>query len=527
MMKIYENTVKTVGAAHTRQGAGLPAPSCGGPGGCASWRGGGRSPAVLILSLFLFLLLATAADAVQNFNIRIGVAENQTSGKLLGTGLTLRDAKGATLSVGNGAAVSAAGSAVRVGNKTLALPVKVTAKSGLGWAQTRYRGTLTLIRAGSKFTVVNEVDLENYLRGILKIEMNPEWHQEALKAQAILARTYAVRNRGRFAARGFDLCATQNSQIYRGVNGEDPRTDKAIADTKGQILTYGGKPASIFYHSDSGGATANVSHVWGGSIPYLQGKPEVVEYQSPYSQWHAVVSPADVARILGKIGHNVGAVKNVEVVQRDAAGRAVTLRFTGDRGAVNATAHAFRMAAGSSVLRSTNFSIGEPHLRPGRTAEAVPAKPVEPPKAEQPAAAVKPIESLDDFGRNTDPLIEMTKRDVFTKDELYDMIMNPDKRGDYLQLGLERLRAANATIQQEVQPVLPTKPAPSVQTPAQGAPVVVALPANVPQGQFLFVGAGWGHGVGMSQWGAKAMADRGSKCADILLHYFPGTSIAQ
>ena len=483
------------------------------------------APTVLIL--FFFLLLTVSAEAIENFSIKIGVAQNQSSGKLLGNGLTLRGAKGTTASVQNGATVTAAGASVKVGGKTLALPVKVTAQSGLGWGQIKYRGGLTLIRAGSKFTVVNEVDVESYLRGILKIEMNPEWHQEALRAQAILARTYAARNRGRFAAKGFDLCATDQSQVYRGINGEDPRTDKAIMDTKGQILTHGGKPASIFYHSDSGGATADVSQVWGGAIPYLQCKPEVVEYQSPNSQWHAVIPPAELARILGKMGHNVGTVRNAEVAQRDAAGRAVSLRFTGDRGTATVKSHTFRMAAGSKVIRSTNFSIGGPHTRLSATSAAAP---VEAPKAETapaPAATVKLVENLDDFPQTSDPLVEMTKRDVFTRDELYDMIMNPEKRDDYLQIGLERLRAGRATIRLEAAPVQPARPAPTPNPAAVASTSTRVIPAPATSSPFLFVGTGWGHGVGLSQWGAKAMADRGMKCAEILAHYFPGTAIAQ
>lgn len=488
---------------------------------------GWAAPTVLIL--FFFLLSLAPAEAIENFNIRIGVAQNQSSGKLLGNGLTLRGAKGGTANVKHGATVTAAGASVKVGGKTLALPVKVTAQSGLGWGQIKYRGTLTLVRAGSKFTVVNEVDLENYLRGILKLEMNPEWHQEALRAQAILARTYAARNRGRFAAKGFDLCATDQSQVYRGINGEDPRTDRAVADTRGQILTHGGKPASIFYHSDSGGATADVSQVWGGAIPYLQCRPEIVEYQSPNSQWHVVIPPADLGRILGKMGHNVGTVRNAEVVQRDAAGRAVALRFTGDRGTANVKSHAFRMAAGSKVIRSTNFSIGGPHTRLSVVAGAVSGSPVAQPKvvATPPTTTVKLVENLDDFPRTSDPLVEMTKRDVFTRDELYDMIMNPEKRDEYLQIGLERLRASRTTIQPDAAPAQATRPAPTPVPAGTPSTTTRVIPAPATSAPFLFVGTGWGHGVGLSQWGAKTMADRGMKCAEILAHYFPGTTIAQ
>ena len=229
-----------------------------------------------------------AASAVANFPIKIGIDIGASSGKLLWRGLALRDAKGARGSAPDGSSVTYDGSSLAIGGKKYALPLTVNASGGVGWKETRYRGSLAIIKtpgAQGKFTVVNEVALEDYLRGILKIEMNPEWNAEALRAQAILARTYAAKNRGRFADRGFDLDNTQNTQIYRGMNAEDPRTDAAVKATAGQVLTWNGKPADIYYHSDSGGATADISHVWGSNIPYLQPKAEKIAYASPYSNW--------------------------------------------------------------------------------------------------------------------------------------------------------------------------------------------------------------------------------------------------
>ncbi len=456
--------------------------------------------AVFLAALFLgFFAPCGAADAAQDLVMKIGVAENVASGKLLGSGLALQDAKGTKLSVGNGATVTAAGGTVTVGNKRLALPVQVRAKSGLGWDKTRYRGSLTIVPGQKGITVVNAVDLESYVRGILKMEMNEAWPMEALKAQAILARTYAVKNRGRFAARGFDLCATQNSQVYRGVNAEHPRTDSAVAATQGQILAWNGAPADIFYHSDSGGATADIAHVWGGTRPYLQVRPERIAYTSPNSSWQLALSAAQVGRIMGKMGQDVGTVRGVEVCQKDSAGRAVMLRVRGDRGAAEVSAHAFRMAAGSSTVKSTNFTVaGAGAGTPGSTAAPVPT----------PAKAEAPMPS---FGGGEDPLVEMTRADIFTKDELFDMLMNPGKREEYLKIGLQRMagKAAPAT------PPTSTPPRPATPAPTTS------------YGSFVFRGKGWGHGVGMSQWGAKAMADAGMDCAAILEHYFPGTQIAK
>lgn len=479
-------------------------------------------PAVFIL--FFMLVFVSSACAVQNVALKIGVAQGVKSGKLLGKGLVLKTAKGNKISAANGATVTMSGKHIKVGGKTIALPVTVTAKSGLGWDNTRFRGSLRLIASGSGFTVVNDIDLENYLRGVLKIEMNPAWHQEALKAQAILARTYAIANRGKFASKGFDLCNTNVSQIYRGINGEDPLTDKAVTATKGQILAYGGKPASIFYHSDSGGATANSAHVWGGTIPYLKSVPEKAQSESPYANWQVSMTPEKIAQVMSKMGKNVGAVRSMAVSQRDANGRAVKLRVKGSGGTAEVTAHAFRMAAGGEVLRSTNFTIGNPGSRPAAAASVpapvIPVVPTERKKVTLPMT----IRGIEDFPPGSDPLIEMTNLDVFSKDEIYDMLFNPQKREMYLRTGLERLAGKILEVEADVPEPEPTVTAPA---PTPTPQVLTGAADAEVSGTVVFYGRGWGHGVGLSQWGAKAMADRGFKCEQILAHYFPGTKIAK
>jgi stage II sporulation protein D len=481
------------------------------------------------LMIPLILSFAGTVSAVENFTVKIGVDMGVASGNLLGRGLSLRDAKGAKGSAADGALAAYDGSALTVGGKKYVLPLTVKASGGVGWKETRYRGSLAIIKtpgAQGKFTVVNEVELEDYLRGILKIEMNPDWHQEALKAQSILARTYAAKNRGRFADRGFDLDNSQNSQIYRGMNAEDPRTDAAVKATRGQVLTWNGKPADVYYHSDSGGATADISHVWGSSSPYLRSQAEKIAYASPYSNWQTSFSAAQVALALQKIGKSVGNVTGVEVAMKDANGRAVTLRVRGDKGTADVSAHAFRMAVGSSVLRSTNFEItgAEPGISP---AIAPAPAPVQTPARAQISGPSSPrsqkVLSLAEIAAQKDPLMELTNNDIFTKDELIDMLMNPEKRDSYLKIGLERLSGMGP----QQKPANPTPANPPVPTPR--APAKPSSQANSVKaaGTFTFKGKGWGHGVGMSQWGAKAMADSGAKAADILLHYFPGTKIGK
>ncbi|NWJ40334.1 MAG: SpoIID/LytB domain-containing protein [Geothrix sp.] len=145
---------------------------------------------------------------------------------------------------------------------------ELTALQGKG----RYRGKVEIHpNAQGRLTVVNTVDLETYLRGVVPKEMGA-WEfpsLEALKAQAVAARTYAVANRGKRAADGFDMGDTVADQVYGGRDGEQALTDRAIAETEGLFATYGGKPIQALFMANCGGHTTDVAHVFGGNAPYL------------------------------------------------------------------------------------------------------------------------------------------------------------------------------------------------------------------------------------------------------------------
>jgi stage II sporulation protein D len=144
-----------------------------------------------------------------------------------------------------------------------------------------YRGRLEVF-ANTKgtLTVVNVIPLEEYVRGVVPNEMSPGgWPQlEALKAQAVAARTYAVSNLGRFAAEGYDLTPDTRSQVYGGRSTEHPLTDRAVSETRGRILTYKGAPVNAFYTSTCGGRTEDGENIFGGApVPYLRGRECALE----------------------------------------------------------------------------------------------------------------------------------------------------------------------------------------------------------------------------------------------------------
>ncbi len=148
---------------------------------------------------------------------------------------------------------------------------------GIPWDGRLYRGRLLMfLNDRGQLNVINELELEDYLRGVVPKEMGPELYRqiEALKAQSVAARTYAVRNLDEFRREGFDLCSTPRCQVYGGMAVEHPLSDRAIAETAGQVVLYEGRPAETFYGATCGGHTENVEVVFPlKSGDYLRGVP--------------------------------------------------------------------------------------------------------------------------------------------------------------------------------------------------------------------------------------------------------------
>ncbi len=220
-----------------------------------------------------------------------------------------------------------------------------------------YRGVVELRRTEAGLTVINEVELEAYLYGVLKLEVNPAWPAEAVKAQAVAARTLAVASLGRFAREGYDVRDNTDSQVYGGVTFEDPRAAAAVDATRGLVLVHGGQPILAVYHADSGGRTESSEHVWGRAYPYLRGVDDPYAAGSPYERWTLSVPLWQLEQALRRGGVAVRDVRSVEVVETSESGRALRVRLAGEEGAWEVSGHGLRMLLGPDVLRSTLFTV--------------------------------------------------------------------------------------------------------------------------------------------------------------------------
>ena len=237
--------------------------------------------------------------------------------------------------------------------KQLALPgpltFRATPTSFLTVGDKGYRGDLRVAKAGAKLQLVNVVGLEAYLLGVVPGEMPKDWPLEALKAQAVAARTYAVAHL--VNAKGFDLYSDWRSQVYYGVASEGPGPTRAVTETKGEIVTYEGAPAQTLYFSSSGGRTISSLDAFGTDIPYLQAVDDRWDSVSPNFRWPSqLLTGQQLAKRFG-IG---GAVTDVSYLP-GAPGRPAAIRLATAAGSTDVRLSDVRARLG---LKTTGFRLG-------------------------------------------------------------------------------------------------------------------------------------------------------------------------
>ncbi len=171
-----------------------------------------------------------------------------------------------------------------------------------------YRGHLIIQNKNKKLTVINEVDLEDYIKGVVPSEMPSSWELEALKAQAIAARSYALANLGKRASLGYDLKDTPEDQAYGGASAETSKTNKAVDETSGLVLTYNYKVVSAFYSASAGGQTVTAKEAWGNDVPYVRSVPSFDE--NVKKNGHGIGMSQHGANNLAKQGYNAYQILN-------------------------------------------------------------------------------------------------------------------------------------------------------------------------------------------------------------------------
>jgi len=388
--------------------------------------------------------------------------------------------------------ISADGTTRRLPAQAAGLWLEPLAEKGqqayLGFGRERYRGSL-LIRVNQlgSLMAINQLPLETYLASVVGSEMPASWPQAALQAQAVAARTYALSQLKPSAA--YDLKATVASQAYRGLAAETDSTRAAVAATEGRVLMQDGKLILAVFHSSSGGSTEDSGQVWSRQLPYLVSVPDF-DRDSPVSRWNLRLEPEQLRTLF----RETGGVRRIDVLASSSSGRIKLARVIGPTGSLDISGAELRQRLG---LRSTLVSFSLQPLGPGAptgvidqavrgslasTASGRGWNPAPTPPALQ-AAASRPV--------GAEPLVDSAT-------------------GARLEAGGDPQDSGSSRSAPIAQPLF--------RLPAAGV-------AAEPRYALLVEGRGFGHGVGMSQWGAYAMARQGRSYEQILRHYYRGVEL--
>jgi len=268
-----------------------------------------------------------------------------------------------------------------------------------------YNGNFYITISTNRLLLIEETGIENYLKGVLPNEISAKWHIEAIKAQAVAARSFAYYFKTKNIKNLFDLKKDTFSQVYTGITLTNEIFNKAIKDTEDEVIVYENEIIYTPFHSACGGGTEDSKNVWGTSLPYLRYVPCNYCSLSPYYEWSATFTEKDLIEKF--YNYNIKKINRIIGEGRSISGRWREIKIIADNGEIVLNSNKFRLILGSDKIRSTRF-----------------------------------------------------------------IIINE-------------------------------------------------------RGRWTFKGRGWGHGVGLCQWGAKSMAEKGYKYEHILRYYFRGTKIVK
>lgn len=430
----------------------------------------------IFMVTLLFMMMNTFPVLAENMgpNIRVGLVVNQFSAQFASQGGVKATPSGSgDFKVKPGIHfVSVKKGSLYIDNKKISgrrVSLQATnAKLPLSINKKTYRGAIiaSLDEKGQRLNVINVLPVETYLYGVVAKEVIPLWPDEAVKAQAVAARSFALHAINENKGEPFDVRSNDMGQVYGGLAAEHANTNKMVDATKGVAVTYSGNPIQAFFHSCSGGYTESAVNVWGNPVPYLQA---VVDYDkdSPNYNWEKSFTKEELQKALEQSGYKIGDPEGIRLSPRRKApapwssdrgtsGRVKKITIKGKTGSVTLDGTKFRSIMN---LPSTLFDITVGLNRPDYI----------------------DVPILNSYGAQVGEKKINIKQDKRNK--------NANTLGEYHYL------------------------------------------SNVKGEKIYLMGNGWGHGLGMSQWGARGMSlmPQAKKKKDyyktILQHYYTGTKI--
>ncbi len=224
--------------------------------------------------------------------------------------------------------------------------------------QRQYRGKIECRRQSRhSLLVINELPVEEYLYGVLKHEVSPKWPRQALKAQAIVARTFALNKTRERINEDYHLTSTVLSQVYAGFSSEDPVLTEVINETHGRVLTYQGEIIPAYYHATCGGYTESPKYVWGKSLPYLQVRRCPYCQDSPHFYWKNKLGLRRITQAFQRAGYKFSRIIKLKPLGKSPSGRVKKILIYHDRGEVIVKGNDWRLIIGPEIIKSTNFRM--------------------------------------------------------------------------------------------------------------------------------------------------------------------------
>ncbi len=450
--------------------------------------------------------------------------------------------------------------------------IAIRPNSDLTWFKGyQWHGDFVYRRASDgNITVINYVGLEDYVKGVLPYEIDPDWPAEAQKAQAVCARSFALGTSKHNEY--YELCNTTNCQVYLGANRATEASDAAVDATQGEYLTYNGEPVIGYFFSSDGGATEDAVNVWGGDYPYLQGKED--PYETYDSSWSVTLTAEEIRQKLVSAGYSIGTVANVEVTKRtdtdnvnevtvtDTTGKQVVIRRDDCRTVFGLDSIRYTITPNASASTAATLPQSTSvKIQPSTHVVTVDGERVDPQGYNINGYNFYKLRDIAYILNGTDSQFNVTwdganNRIILTDDAAYQEvggemtssvsaeIKNVSESDSTIVLdgktlsltgyringnNYYKIRDVGSTLgfsvdfDPETEIILigsanagqdDTQDDPNDETPITNA------------ASYTFNGSGWGHSVGMSQWGAYGMAQQGFGYEDILKFYFTGIEIA-
>lgn len=364
--------------------------------------------------------------------------------------------------------------------------------------------------------LVNLLPLEDYIAGVVPYEISPTWDYEALRAFAITVRSYTTRNRRRHRDYGFDVCNTTHCQVYRGIGSANDNVYAAVAATEGMVLTYEGAIVPAYYSSSTGGYTAGGNDTWGGSeAAYLTPTYTPWERYSEYANglWLVEVDAAELAAHLRSKGYTALTGRRITDIQINSfsgdSPYVYSITYTDSDGNSLTISRCDKVRTSiSKYVNSANFVVGRGSVT--RSYEKVVSiKPDSP--FSFTTGGYLPLTAADGTADGSFSVLTATEKQTAAESTL--TVLTGDGETT-VAAGDTRVATGDSLVYASI----------------GGAPGVVleqvteTLTAEDPE-NFIFAGKGWGHGVGISQYGTKDLADAGVPAEQILALYFPKATL--